>query len=196
MISTIRLTESLARAHEHWDTHHGQGASHNPEAKFTIAISRETGTYGAEVAREIGNRLGWPVYDRELLQRIADDLGVHRTLVESVDERQVGWLSECLGSLFSAREVNETVYFRRLVEALLSLATHGECVIVGRGATKVLPEASTLRIRIVAPREHRIQTVRSEHGIAYDEAAARVDTTDRERNRLSRTISTSTPPTQ
>jgi hypothetical protein len=182
MISTIRLTESLARAHEHWSTYHGQDGGRNPETKFTIAISRETGTYGAAIAREIGDRLGWPVYDRELLQRIADDIGVHRTLVESVDERQVGWLSECIGSLFGTRDVNQTVYFRRLVEALLSLSSHGECVIVGRGATAVLPEASTLRIRIVAPREHRIRAVRSEHSISHNEAATRVDTTDRERN--------------
>jgi cytidylate kinase len=184
MISTIRLTESLARAQEHWNTRHGQDATHHPETKFTIAISRETGTYGAALAREIGDRLGWPVYDRELLQRIADDIGVHRKLVESVDERPVGWLSECIGALFATRDVNQTVYFRRLVEALHSLSSHGECVIVGRGATAVLPEASTLRIRIVAPREHRIQAVRSEHGISYDDAAARVDTTDRERNRF------------
>jgi cytidylate kinase len=184
MISSIKLTESLARAHQHWNARREQAESEAPRIKFSIAISRETGTYGAAIAREIGTRLGWPVYDRELLQRIADDIGVHRTLVESVDERQVSWLSECLGSLFAAREVNETVYFRRLVEALLSLASHGECVIVGRGATKVLPEASSLRVRIVAPREHRIQAVRQNHGVSYDDAAARVDTTDRERNRF------------
>jgi hypothetical protein len=90
MISTIKLTESLARAHEHWNARHEHTDETGvPRIKFTIAISRETGTYGAAIAREIGTRLGWPVYDRELLQRIADDIGVHRTLVESVDERQV-----------------------------------------------------------------------------------------------------------
>jgi cytidylate kinase len=182
MSSSERSVEALSRAHEHWSaTHVGEKAL---EAKFTIAISRETGTYGAAIAREIGDRLGWPVYDRELLQRIADDIGIHRTLLESVDERQENWLSECLTSLFSGREVDHTVYFRRLVEALLSLAKHGDCVIVGRGATNILPLATTLRVRIVAPMEYRIRSVQREDRISYDEAAAQVETKDRERNRF------------
>jgi cytidylate kinase len=186
MFSSERLTEALTRANEHWKA--GQVRPMDAEeahaAKFTIAISRETGTYGAAIARAIGDRLGWPVYDRELLQRIADDIGVQRTLLESVDERPESWLHECWASLFSVPEVDHTVYFRRLVEALLSLAKLGDCVIVGRGATKVLPLATTLRVRIVAPLEHRIHAVQLEHGISHDEAAARVETKDRERNRF------------
>ena len=185
LISPEHLTEALARAHQHWQTRRGGSASEeSAPTAFSIAVSRETGTYGAAIAREVANRLGWPVYDRELLQRIADDMGVRRTLLESVDERQEGWLSECLASLFSVPEVNSVSYFRQLVETVLSLATHGECVIVGRGATVVLPRATTLRVRVVAPREHRIEAVRREHSISLKEATARVDSTDQERNRF------------
>ncbi len=127
--SPEHMTEALAQAHRHWQERHGV------MLPFTIAVSRETGTYGAAVAREVANRLGWPVYDRELLQRIADDMGVRHQLIESVDERQVGWLSECLAKgVFAVPAVNQVAYARQLVETLLSLATHGECVIVGRGA--------------------------------------------------------------
>ena len=52
----------------------------------------------------------------------------------------------------------------------------------GRGATKVLPAATTVRVRIVAPLEYRIEAVRREHGISPDEAAHRVEATDRERD--------------
>lgn len=186
MIAPERLTEALAQAHQHWNARraHVDKIESGRPAKCTIAISRETGTYGAAIAREVGDRLGWPVYDRELLQRIADDIGVHRTLLESVDERQESWLSECFSTLFAVPEVNQTVYFRRLVEALLSLASHGECVIVGRGATSVLPLATTLRVRVVAPLEHRIQAVQREDAISGAEAALRIETKDRERNRF------------
>jgi len=183
MISSVRLTEALARAHQHWSTQH-ELAENREGVPFTIAISRQAGTFGAAVAHEVGARLSWPVYDRELLQRIADDIGVHRKLLESVDERQISWWSECIGQLLSVPDVNQTVYFRRLVETLLSLGSHGECVIVGRGATKVLPLASTLRVRLVAPLEHRILAVQKEHGITREAAAARVATTDRERDRF------------
>jgi len=177
------LTEALTRAHRHWQHH--QGDRVKPAAPtFTIALSRQAGTFGAAVAREVGDRLGWPVYDSELLQRIADDLGVRRALVESVDERQVGWLSECLAGFFALPGVSESTYVRQLVETLLALAAHGHCVIVGRGATKVLPLATTLRVRVVAPLDHRVEAVQREHGISSREAAARVDVTDRDRNRF------------
>lgn len=187
-ISPVNLTEALARAHQHWQERHGENsASGSPmPAAFAIAFSRETGTYGAAIAREVGNRLGWPVYDRELLQRIADDLGVHRTLLESVDEKHTDWLSECVRSFFATPHVNETVYFRRLVETLLSLAAQGNCVIVGGGATVIMPRATTLRVRVLAPLEHRIEAVQREHNISREDAAARVETTDRERNRFIR----------
>src|SRR5687768_165 len=116
--SPEHLTEALARAHQHWQQRHGDNADSDEvaPAAFAIAFSRETGTYGAAIAREVGNRLGWPVYDRELLQRIADDLGVHQALLETVDEKQRDWLSECVWGFFATPDVNETVYYRRLVE--------------------------------------------------------------------------------
>ncbi|MGE5388460.1 MAG: hypothetical protein ACM3NE_06195, partial [Hyphomicrobiales bacterium] len=38
---------------------------------FTIALSREAGSGGTLVAREIGRRLNWPVYDRETACRLS-----------------------------------------------------------------------------------------------------------------------------
>jgi len=183
--SQTHLAESLVRAHQHWQERH-EGDS-NPQSipkAFTIAVSREAGTYGAAIAREVADRLGWPVYDCELIQRIADDLGVRRTLLDSVDERQVGWVNECVKNFLSVPEVSEGTYFRKLVETLLSLAAHGECVIVGRGATVALPLATTLRVRVVAPIECRIEAVRREHSISVKAATTQVETKDRERNRF------------
>jgi cytidylate kinase len=187
-ILPARLTEALTRAHEHWQVRQlaegSSGRGRPVSSPFTIALSREAGTYGAAIAREVGNRLGWPVYDGELLERIAGDLGVRRTLLESVDERHVDWLKECLEGISSGPAVSQTAYVRHLVETLLSLATHGECVIVGRGATKVLPIATTVRVRVVAPLEYRIEAVRREHGITPKEAARQVQATDGGRDRF------------
>ena len=72
----------------------------------------------------------------------------------------------------------------RLVETLLALTTQGDCVVVGRGATKVLPQATTLRVRVVAPVEQRVEAISREHGISREEAARRVEATDRARERF------------
>jgi cytidylate kinase len=188
-LSPPALTEALVRANQHWQLRHQEeGAASEKEAApaFTIALSREAGTYGAAIARAVADRLGWPVYDSELLQHIATDMGVRKTLLSSMDERHVSWLSEYLEGLSPHRGVSQYAFLHRLLQTILSLAAHGNCVIVGRGATKVLPAATTLRVRIVAPRERRIEAVQHEHGISREEARRRVEATDRERDEFVR----------
>src|SRR5262245_39839403 len=97
---------------------------------FSITISRQAGANGSAIARARGQRLNWPVYDKELIEKVAQEMGLRTTLVESVDERRVGWLEECFGSFTSRPGVSPTAYTRHLAEVLLSLAAHGECVIV------------------------------------------------------------------
>ena len=87
-----------------------------------------------EVAREVGARLGWPVYDHELVQQVASDLGVPTAHLEEVDERARGWLLECLQALGAGPAVSEGSYVRRVVRLIRALAGVGRCVIVGRGA--------------------------------------------------------------
>jgi Cytidylate kinase-like family len=57
-----------------------------PQPSFTIALSREAGSGGKLIAREVGRRLNWPVYDYELLDHLATELQVDVDQLESVDE--------------------------------------------------------------------------------------------------------------
>jgi cytidylate kinase len=170
----------------HWQRRHHEGAEEGAAGRpaprpFTITLSREAGARGAQVARVLGERLGWPVYDQELLRLIGEEMGVRTKLIESVDEKQRHWLQECLETFGSSSDISSSGYVRHLVEMLLSLAAHGRCIIVGRGAAQVLPAATTLRVRLVAPRDDRIAVIRQRRGLTEKEAAAWVDRTDRER---------------
>jgi cytidylate kinase len=187
--SSERLPEAMERARHHWQ------ARRKPEAEgaialgpslpaFTVALSREAGANGPQVARVVGERLGWPVYDRELVQRVAEEMGLRASLLESVDERRKSWLQECLESFASVPGVSEGAYARHLLQTLLALAAHGECVIVGRGAAQVLPAATTLRVRLVGPVEERAEAIRQRFGITHEEAARWVEKTDGERVRF------------
>jgi cytidylate kinase len=90
------------------------------------------------------------------------------------------------GGLLLRAAVSASAYVRHLFETHLSLAAHGECVLVGRGAAQVLPAATTLRVRLVAPVEDRVEAIRQRFGISVDEAARWVATTDAERSRFVR----------
>jgi cytidylate kinase len=186
MNSSDRIVEAMLGAHKHWDERRealalAPGSQRPASTAFTIALSREAGAGGTMVARALGERLKWPVYDRELVQRIAEDLGVHAKLLESVDERRVSWMEGFLNSLVSGQAVSDVAYKRRLLETLVSLGTHGECIIVGRGAAQILPPESTVRVRLVSPVEQRILSVSQRYGVPREEAARRIDTTDRAR---------------
>ncbi len=153
----------------------------------TIALAREAGTPALEVARAVGERLAWPVYDRELPARIAQELHVPLSAVEEIDERQPSWLLECIESFSSRCELSEGRYFRHLVSLIRSLGQEGRCIIVGHGAAFLLPGHSTLRVRLVGDREGRIATLSRRLHVDREAAAHRLHEIERERSRFLRT---------
>jgi cytidylate kinase len=187
------LGEALARAQEHWqarfkavamDRH---GGEHPAPPGMTIAITREAGSGGSEVGAALGKRLGWPVYDRELLRLIADEMGLRTSLLESVDERGIAWLTGFFESFAASPAVTQGAFIYHLGKVVLSLAAHGECVIVGRGAVIFLPAERTLRVRLTAPLEDRVAANMRRFNLPRDQAARRTEEIDRERTNFVRT---------
>jgi len=151
---------------------------------LTISISREAGAGGISISREVGRRLSWPVYDKELLKKLADDLNVDVSYVEDYDERRGSWLVDTIKALSTTASVSEVAYFHRLVRILQALGLRGECIVVGRGSNFILPQERTLRVRIVASRDDRIAYLAREWKLTNTEAAHYVDTKDRDRHKF------------
>ena len=125
---------------------------------FSITLERETGTLGSSVAEEVGKLLGWHLYDHELLEHIAKEMGLRSTLLESVDEREHSWLLELVEAFSSMPNkgewgefVDEGSFVHYLAQTVLALGVHGECVIVGRGAGFSLPRPRPCGMLLVAP---------------------------------------------
>lgn len=181
-------SEAVVRATEHWESRRQARDSGGsaPQRPFTIALSRQMGSGGTSVALEIGQRLGWAVYDQELLKIIASELGLRENLVKSVDERHVSWLREFMSGLSLDPVLSESGYVQHLIQTIGSLGAHGECVIVGRGAPFILPAATTLRVRLVAPLENRVDYVTRTFKLSHSEAEKKVRELDRERENFAR----------
>src|SRR5262249_2861446 len=153
------MAETLEYLCRHWEEKRQSLASRSslplePHA-LTISLSREAGTRGTAVAHEVGTRLGWAVFDHEILEPVAPGIGVRASLLESVDERRMTWLRAAFEDLLSVPYVSEEAYVHRLVKVVLALGCHGNCVIVGRGSAFILPAKTTLRVRLVAPLSER-----------------------------------------
>jgi cytidylate kinase len=175
-------TGTLGHIWRHWEEQRRaslEGAAVGPG--LTIALAREAGTPGTTVAHEVGRLLGWQVYDYELLKRISQETGLRTGLLESVDERKGGWLKESFGAFLAVPSVSADTYVRHLVEIILALGSHGQCIIVGRGAAHVLPPATTLRVRLMAPLEDRIAATAKRLGLGQREAVREVERVERER---------------
>ena len=64
---------------------------------------------------------------------------------------------------------------------VLALGAQGEVILIGRGAGCILPSASTLHVRIVAPLADRIAYMSEWLRLTVEEATAQVELRDRRR---------------
>jgi cytidylate kinase len=163
-----------------WTRFRGGAETLEPgRAKPCITMSPQMGSLGLGVAKKLAETLQFDLYERELVELIAQTANVRRHLVESVDEHTQGaieaWMARQLGFLA------ESDYVTNLSRVLLTLSHHGKAVVVGRGAQFVLDPASTLRIRIVAPFESRVQRVAKRDELTADQARAKVLGADADR---------------
>jgi len=187
----VNLAQTLTHLSRYWESHRTAAVNQEDLEKpqpFTIALSREAGTGGTSIGRELGNKLGWVVYDDQLLERIAQDMGLRTNLLKSVDERRHSWLLETAETFLTGHSksdwaplVNDTAYVHHLIKTVLALGVNGECVIVGRGAAFILPKATTLRVRLMGTVKDRIAVLVRKLSVSEREAARRIRSIDRER---------------
>ena len=170
----MRFRDIMARAEAH--------AAAELEARHSfgpfLTISREAGSGGAEVARRIGDRLGWAVLDKELVDRLANDLKLESRVLSLMDETRANWFSETLLNLFNSRLVAQQSYVE-LIGKVIALAASAEpVVIVGRGAHLILPHENGFCVRIIAPRPTRVNELARTEGLDQTMAEKRLDEID------------------
>jgi cytidylate kinase len=148
---------------------------------LTVAVSREAGARGGTIAVAVGRVLGWQVYDHELLDFLARDEAARGELLADVPASARQWAEAELAKFARARELaagSDAVAVARFV---LTLAARGEAVLVGRGAGFLLPPATTVHVRVVAPIEERVAYLGQWLRLTEAEAAAEVRRRDRKR---------------
>lgn len=180
-----RPIQALGRTYCYEEERHPQeGAARSITAALTVALSYEAGTPAHEVAEEVGRRLNWPVYDHELLEQIANDLGLPVRLLEGIDEKPQHWLMECIEGFGNGEWVSESRYFMHLIQIVHKIGEKGRCVIVGRGAAYLLPSYKTLRVRLVGDWADRVLALSHRFHVAEAEAVRREKKLSRDRTRF------------
>ena len=132
------------------------------------------------MANLIGRKLGWQVFDRQIVDAIAQRTRMRQQLVENLDEKTRGGLEEFLRHVLT-KEIGSTDYLAHLRQVLLTLGQQGDVVIVGRGAEYILPGQFGLRVRLVAPIDIRTERIARGSGLAPEAAHPLVAKVDQER---------------
>jgi cytidylate kinase len=150
-------------------------------AALTVALSREAGARGGTIGRRAGRKLGWQVYDQELLEYLSQDPTACQGMVEALRPEAAAWVEENLKRLLGEPSANHNPSVVSLARVVLALGAQGNVVLIGRGAGSILPAASTLHVRIIAPLEARIAYMAQWLRLTTEEAAERVRLRDERR---------------
>lgn len=150
------------------------------ESKPIITVSREFGARGAALGRLMGEKMGFKVWDKELLLAIADELGSSEKMLETVDERLRKPVEDAVAGYL--KNINTNVnYLLSLIRVVKTIETYGDCIIVGRGANYICQKESSFHIRIVCPLQKRVVEYANREDISKDEALSTIQKKDTER---------------
>src|SRR5580693_9215817 len=124
-----------------------------------IAMTRQLGCLGAEVASGIAGRLGLKTIHSEIVaNNVAERLGV--------EEGTVRRYVDGSASLFERLVINKRKLSRYTSEEILRLAQHGNVLIRGWGAATLLRGMPrVISVRVCAPMDFRVGIMMEKMGI-------------------------------
>ena len=149
-----------------------------------ITISREFGSGGRTVGKEVAACLGIPCYDRELIEKVAEETGYAREFVE--EESEYAPSANDLAYMFLGRGFDglsnaDRIWIeqRKIIE---KLANDGPCVIVGRCADYILKDRSDcLHVFVYADKTFRAERIVKQYGETGVEPRKRLQEKDKKR---------------
>jgi cytidylate kinase len=160
-----------------------------PVARFrNICISREAGAGGGTIARTAGRRLGWKVYDHELVEAIAQRMEVAPDEVRAFDELAPSVVQDWILPLREEYYAPQEAYLDHLAKLVEAIGRAGDSIIVGRGANFLLPREETLTVRIIAPLKARAQRLAERMQVSVRTARRAARDLDRRRVQFDRTM--------
>lgn len=159
--------------------------------KPTITLSREFGceVYPlAEKLKEImegKTREPWLLLDKALLEEVAKRDDLSERVLSTLGEKP-RWLDEFL-STFTPRWKSEKDYYRMLCKHIVSFATDGNVIIVGRGSAIITQEMKNCQhFRVFASEHFKVQSISRRMKVSPAEAASIVDKKQRQRDKFIR----------
>ncbi len=150
--------------------------------KYVITISREYGSGGRFIGRQLAKRLGINYYDNELLAQASEQSGMSKAVFENYDERKDGFFSGIVPTSYGFDMSMGQKVFLAQFDAIRAIAQRESCVIIGRCADYVLRDMpNVVSVFIHASMEKKIERAVKYYGVNQNKAKDTIIKMDKKR---------------
>ncbi|MBS7222846.1 AAA family ATPase [Megasphaera sp.] len=137
---------------------------------FVITVGCEFGSGGPEIGKMLAKSLGIEYYDRDLVDKVVEKIGVEKHLVEEADNKNFVpyGIETSLGTRY-ANLSNKVIYTQ--FDVIRKMAK-SSCVIIGRCSDYILKgQDDVVNVFVYAPTEVRIKTIMEKMNLSERHAA-------------------------
>jgi len=170
-------------------------AFQEPDLKFAVTISRQSGSGAHVVAEKLadylhthfsGSRDPWLIFDRNLAERVLEDNNLPKYLAKYMPEDQVSAITDAIDEMFGLHPPFWTLR-QKTSETILHLAERGNVILIGRGANVITRKLGhVFHVRLVGSLEKRVEHIQEIYGIEKRKATELIAREDRGRRRYLR----------
>ena len=149
-----------------------------------IAIGRQHGSAGREIARELAAQYGIKCYDKEIVDEAAESSAISRELFDSFDEKRISpFMMQSTQFPGMNHGMGLNIYVASVqFDAIRSLAEKNDCVFVGRCADYVLRARDDLvTVFITGDYKEKIRCIMNRQGVTEDMAKKKIKEVDKDR---------------
>ena len=168
-------------------------------AKSIITISREFGSGGRTIGRQVAEKLGYKFYDAEIIDRVIEKSGLSREIVEKYDEYATHKSSFLYSIAINSANASSDSYHGSSfasqvhiaqIQVINEIAKEGNCVIIGRGADYILRDRDdVLNVFVYADMKFKCDRVLDLYGATDKKIEDRIKDKDTKRRVFYRSFS-------
>ena len=171
----------------------------NSNEKFIITISRQFGTGGHEIGKELARRLGVKLLDKQILNAVASRMKTVEDAVEKIELRNPLWRDDftnfyrtyMMHAEYNGMEKDKTSHalFRAQADVIRCIAEEESCIIIGRCGFDIFADhPNALKIFIHSSLDCRKRRIAEKYDISEQDAAAMIVDNDFSRELYTKTF--------
>jgi len=171
----------------------------NSKEKFIITISRQFGTGGHEIGKELARRLGVKLLDKQILNAVASRVKTVEDAVEKIELRNPLWRDDftnfyrtyMMHAEYNGMEKDKTSHslFRAQADVIRCIAEEESCIIIGRCGFDIFADhPNALKIFIHSSLDCRKRRIAEKYDISEQDAAAMIVDNDFSRELYTKTF--------